>query len=200
MSVVDGSMREQSSPLSLLLQAPRYEVIPVEGIEDKVSTLPYGTTVTVTASPGHGIGRTIDVSARLAGRGFRVVPHLAARMIADRGQLERILAHLEAAAIHEAFVVAGDHERLVDGGGLEMRQDPLELAAVRDHPRGQVRDDPEATPSQAGTDVDRPPDAVPRRGGHGDGRPIGECAHLVLDPFHGDDFVARRLQEQGERG
>jgi len=107
-SVVDGSMREQSSPLSLLLQAPRYEVIPVEGIEDKVSTLPYGTTVTVTASPGHGIGRTIDVSARLAGRGFRVVPHLAARMIADRGQLERILAHLEAAAIHEAFVVGGD--------------------------------------------------------------------------------------------
>jgi methylenetetrahydrofolate reductase (NADPH) len=94
--------------MSRLMQAPRYEVIPVPGIEDRVSALPEGATVTVTASPRHGMERTIDVSARLAGRGYRVVPHLAARMIADRGQLERALAHLEAAGIDEAFVVGGD--------------------------------------------------------------------------------------------
>jgi methylenetetrahydrofolate reductase (NADPH) len=91
-----------------LLEAPRYEVIPVKAIEDKVAVLPRGAIVTVTASPRHGMDRTVDVSSRLAGRGYRVVPHLAARMIADRGQLERILAHLDAAGIHEAFVVGGD--------------------------------------------------------------------------------------------
>ena len=108
MSAVDGAARLRSSAVTRLLEAPRYEVIPVSGIEEKVAALPAGATVTVTASPRHGIERTIDVSARLAGRGYWVVPHLAARMIADRDQLERLLAHLEAASIHEAFVVGGD--------------------------------------------------------------------------------------------
>jgi len=108
MSAVNGAVRAQSSALARLLEAPRYEVIPVNGIEEKVAALPLGAIVTVTASPRHGIARTIDVSARLAGRGYRVVPHLAARMIADRDQLERIVADLAAADIHEAFVVGGD--------------------------------------------------------------------------------------------
>ncbi len=108
MSAVSGAVRVQSSAVTRLLEAPRYEVIPVNGIEEKVAALPWGATVTVTASPRHGIERTIDVSAHLAGRGYRVVPHLAARMIVDRPQLERILAHLEGAGIHEAFVVGGD--------------------------------------------------------------------------------------------
>ena len=108
MAAVNEAVRAESSAVARLLEAPRYEVIPVSGIEQKVAALPAGATVTVTASPRHGIERTIDVSARLAGRGYRVVPHLAARMIADRGQLERLVAHLEAAGIHEAFVVGGD--------------------------------------------------------------------------------------------
>ncbi|HEY5388269.1 MAG TPA: methylenetetrahydrofolate reductase [Thermoleophilia bacterium] len=108
MPVVDEAVRARSSAVSRLLQAPRYEVIPVSGIGEKVAALPQGAIVTVTASPRHGIERTIDVSARLAGRGYHVIPHLAARMIADRGQLERIAAHLEAAGIHDAFVVGGD--------------------------------------------------------------------------------------------
>jgi len=108
MSAVSSAVSVQPSAVARLLEAPRYEVIPVIGIEEKVAVLPFGATVTVTASPRHGIERTIDVSAHLAGRGYRVVPHLAARMIAGRGQLERIVAHLETAGIHEAFVIGGD--------------------------------------------------------------------------------------------
>jgi methylenetetrahydrofolate reductase (NADPH) len=108
MSAVNSAVSVRSSALARLLEAPRYEVIPVNGIEEKVAVLPFGATVTVTASPRHGIERTIDVSAHLAGRGYRVVPHLAARMIAGRGQLERLVAHLETAGIHEAFVIGGD--------------------------------------------------------------------------------------------
>ncbi|MGD0997053.1 MAG: methylenetetrahydrofolate reductase [Thermoleophilia bacterium] len=91
-----------------LLWAPRFEVIPVSGIENGLTALPAGTTVTVTASPRHGMERTLEVSGELAARGFRVVPHLAARMIAGPDQLAHLVEGLAAADIHEAFVVGGD--------------------------------------------------------------------------------------------
>ena len=48
------------------------------------------------------------LAERLAGHGYRVVPHLAARLIADRAQLRELLARIEALGVREAFVVAGD--------------------------------------------------------------------------------------------
>ncbi len=97
------------SALSLLLKGPRYEVIPVQGIEQKVAAaLPYEATVTITASPKLGMDRTLDVSTALAARGFRVVPHLAARMVASRSHLERLVQRLEGSHIREVFVIGGD--------------------------------------------------------------------------------------------
>jgi methylenetetrahydrofolate reductase (NADPH) len=110
------------SALSLLLTEPRYEVIPVQGIEQKVAALPYGATVTITASPKLGVDRTLDVSTALAARGFRVVPHLAARMVAGRSHLERLVDRLEGARILEVFVIGGDADPpagdYVDAGDL----------------------------------------------------------------------------------
>ena len=91
-----------------LLEAPRYEVIPVCGIEDKVAALPAGTRVTVTASPGHGQTRTIEVAESLAASGYDVIPHLAARMVGGRGELAGWAERLAAAGVQEAFVVGGD--------------------------------------------------------------------------------------------
>ena len=96
------------SALSLLLKDPRYEVIPVQGIEQKVAALPYGSTVSITASPKLGMDRTLDASTALAARGFTVVPHLAARMVAGRSHLERLVQRLESSRIREVFVVGGD--------------------------------------------------------------------------------------------
>jgi len=91
-----------------LLEAPRYEIIPVRGIEDKVAALPAGARVTVTASPGHGQARTIEVAESLAASGYEVIPHLAARMVSGRAELAAWTERLEAAGVHEAFVVGGD--------------------------------------------------------------------------------------------
>jgi len=96
------------SALPLLLKEPRYEVIPVQGIEQKVAALPYGATVTITASPKLGMDRTLDVSTALAARGFRVVPHFAARMVSGRSHLERLVQRLEDSSIREVFVIGGD--------------------------------------------------------------------------------------------
>ena len=91
-----------------LLAGARFEVIPLSGIEQQVALLPSGSTVTVTASPRHGMRRTLEVSERLASLGYRVVPHLAARMIRGPTDLEEIAERLGSAGIDEAFVVGGD--------------------------------------------------------------------------------------------
>jgi methylenetetrahydrofolate reductase (NADPH) len=87
----------------------RYEVIPVDGIEDLVvAHVPHDVKVTVTASPSRGLEATLAVTEHLAAEGYQVVPHLSARLVRDGAHLDEIVARLEAAGIHEAFVPAGD--------------------------------------------------------------------------------------------
>jgi methylenetetrahydrofolate reductase (NADPH) len=95
----------------------RYEVIPIDGIEDQVvAHVPHEVKVTVTASPSRGLEATLAVTERLAGEGYQVVPHLSARLVRDPAHLDEIVARLEAAGVHEAFVPAGD---AVEAGQFE---------------------------------------------------------------------------------
>jgi methylenetetrahydrofolate reductase (NADPH) len=91
------------------LRSPRYEVLPTEGVEERVlASVPRDVTMTVTASPRRGIDATIDLATRLAGHGYPVVPHLSARLIRDESHLKEILAALAAIGATDVFVVAGD--------------------------------------------------------------------------------------------
>ncbi len=65
-------------------------------------------TVTVTASPARGLDATLDLTERLAARGYRVVPHLSARLVADDAHLADIVARLLACGVDDVFVPAGD--------------------------------------------------------------------------------------------
>jgi len=97
--------------LAEFLRHPGYEVIPLAGVEESVvEHVPRDIALTVTASPGKGMPTTMDLAERLAARGFRVAPHLSARIIRDRSELGEILQRLRVAGIRDAFVVAGDVE------------------------------------------------------------------------------------------
>jgi methylenetetrahydrofolate reductase (NADH) len=92
-----------------LLQNARYEVLPTASIEDTVlAHLATNQTVTVTASPGKGLEATLDLSERLTKHGYTVVPHLAARMVRDRAELEEITGRLTSQGIVRVFVPGGD--------------------------------------------------------------------------------------------
>ncbi|MEA2366123.1 MAG: methylenetetrahydrofolate reductase [Thermoleophilaceae bacterium] len=95
--------------LADLLRRSRFEVLPLDGIEDQVREhLGTDTKVTVTASPSRGLEATLDLSERLARAGYPVVPHLSARLVRDRAHLEEVLARLREAGVTELFVPAGD--------------------------------------------------------------------------------------------
>jgi methylenetetrahydrofolate reductase (NADH) len=101
-----GSLNEL---LRGFLSRPRFEVIPARGTEEAVvQWVPGGMTVAVTASPVKGLEPTIELAERLAARGYRVVPHLAARSVASDGHLAEIVGRLRASGVDDVFVPGGD--------------------------------------------------------------------------------------------
>jgi methylenetetrahydrofolate reductase (NADPH) len=97
------------SSLRELLSGPRYEVFPAKGTEQAVvDWVPAGMTVTVTASPVKGLDATIELTEQLTTRGYRVVPHLAARSVAGDAHLDDIVARLKACGVDDVFVPGGD--------------------------------------------------------------------------------------------
>lgn len=102
-------MQDRSGALVEALRGPRYEVIPLPGIEERVAGhVPKHLKLTVTASPMKGLGPTLELAEKLSGEGFEVAPHLSARLVRDRAHLGEILARLRGANIADVFVVAGD--------------------------------------------------------------------------------------------
>ena len=128
----DVSTDSAGDRVARLLAAPRYEIMPFRGVEGAVGELPAGSRVTVTASPSHGLMRTIEVAERLAASGYEVIPHLSARMVSGRRELIAIVERLAAAGIDQAFVVGGDASP--PAGPYHEAGDLLDELAGLDHP------------------------------------------------------------------
>jgi methylenetetrahydrofolate reductase (NADPH) len=122
----------ERTALIAALQRPRFEVIPLAGVEAEVeAAAPKDATITVTVSPVKGFDPTLDVAERLRRQGFHVVPHLSARLVASHAQLLEILARLREADIGELFVVGGDVDEPV--GPYAGADELLEAMAGFDH-------------------------------------------------------------------
>ncbi len=91
-----------------LLADPLFELLPLRNLDQQADALPDRAAVSVTASPARGIEATVEAAERLTERGFRVTPHLSARMIRDRAHLRALLDRLVAARISRVFVIGGD--------------------------------------------------------------------------------------------
>ncbi len=101
--------KAHATTLSRLVEHARYEVLPTPSTEDKVlEHLPRERQITVTASPGKGLDATLALAERLAGHGYPVVPHLAARMVSGRSELAEICDRLTGKGISRVFVPGGD--------------------------------------------------------------------------------------------
>src|SRR4030088_257463 len=91
------------------LRRPRYEVMPLAGVEDAVAAhVPPEVTVTVTAPATRGLERALDLTERLVAGGRRGVPHLSARPVRGEGHLREVVDRLSGLGTDEVFVVGGD--------------------------------------------------------------------------------------------
>ncbi len=113
------------------LQNPCYELIPLEGVEKTFASIPSGSDIAITCSPDKGISATLDLTRRLCDRGLTLIPHIAARMVADQAHLRDILRQLADLRIKRIFVIAGDAEQPM--GKFDSSLQLLEVMSKIDH-------------------------------------------------------------------
>lgn len=100
---------DERAALRGLVEASKYEIIPLKNALEQAAFLPAGSVVTVTASPSHGIDATFDLCEHLTTLdGLTIVPHLSAHMIVDRAKLADLLARAKDLGCTKAFVIGGD--------------------------------------------------------------------------------------------
>lgn len=126
-----------------LMRGVRYELLPLGNALAQSTHLPEGVEVAVTADPERGMGPTIELTVELSSRGFDVIPHLAAQLIADRADLESHLIRLAEAGVGRALVVGGVAETpgaYLDAGALldaiEELGGPLREVGIAGYPEG----------------------------------------------------------------
>jgi methylenetetrahydrofolate reductase (NADPH) len=98
----------EAAGVGALLHRSRFELVPLRDAEEEAGHLPPGATVSVTCSPRKGLDATVALAGTLAGKGFRAVPHLAARLVLGPGHLQRLVEELHRAGVEEVFVIGGD--------------------------------------------------------------------------------------------
>lgn len=98
--------------LARLLDQAYLEVFPTRTIIDRLIHISRHSYVSITCSPVHGLEPTLKLVEQLRAlpeeRQLKLIPHVAARMIQDKGHLREILARLEAARVESVFIPGGD--------------------------------------------------------------------------------------------
>jgi methylenetetrahydrofolate reductase (NADPH) len=87
-----------------------FELVPLKNLDAQLAELPDGAKVSVTCSPVKGIDATLDLAAKLKASGLRPTPHIAARLVRDRGHVRDIADRLRGEGFEELFVIAGDEQ------------------------------------------------------------------------------------------
>jgi methylenetetrahydrofolate reductase (NADPH) len=100
-------------------------------VEKRAAQIPGGSEVAITCSPDKGIPATLELTRALRDRGFTLIPHLAARMVADESHLRDILSELDDLQVRRVFVIGGDAEKPV--GQFDSSLQLLESMEKIDH-------------------------------------------------------------------
>jgi methylenetetrahydrofolate reductase (NADPH) len=108
------------------------EIVPLRAAAETLADVPPSTTVTVTCSPKWGLGRTLEVTELAAQAGYQVVPHVAARQVADERELRSIVDRLATAGVRDVYIVGGD--AAVPAGGFASAAELLDVLSTVDHP------------------------------------------------------------------
>ncbi len=141
-------MNNKQNIVANLLDQAYMEVFPTRSILDRLVHIPRHSYVAITCSPVHGLEPTLELMEELRAlpeqRQLRLIPHVAARMVRDKGHLREILARIEAASVNSIFVPGGDAQKPAGeyDNSLDLLRDMAEIGhrikdiGIAAHPEG----------------------------------------------------------------
>jgi methylenetetrahydrofolate reductase (NADPH) len=141
-------MSKNEKIMAGLMEQAYLEIIPTSTILDRLVHVPRHSYVSITCSPTHGVEPTLDIVEELRAlpeeRQLKLVPHVAARVVRDKGHLREILSRLEDARVASVFVPGGDAAQPVGDYdcSLDLLRDMAEIGySIKDvgvaaHPEG----------------------------------------------------------------
>lgn len=141
-------------PLAAFLDGFSIEVMPrtAAKIEDFRALLPAGTRVYIAHIDGTPIDEMVATAARLRGEGFEPMPHVPARIIADRAMLHDWVARYRGeAGVKQALLLAGGigEARGEFHSSMQLLEseafDGFERLHVAGHPEGNKDIDPDGS-------------------------------------------------------
>lgn len=143
-----------SSDARSLLSGASIEMMPrtTTRIDDLTGLLPKGSTIALAHLDGVNIGDMVATAGRLFNSGYKVMPHIPARLLRSRGELSDWLERYRATAhITDALVLAGNQSSprgpfsssmdLLATGALQAAG--ISHVSVAGHPEGNRQIDPE---------------------------------------------------------
>jgi methylenetetrahydrofolate reductase (NADPH) len=105
-------MTQNVKILAGMMEQAYLEIIPTRTIVERLVHLKRHSYVAITCSPANGVEPTLDMVDELRAlpdeRRLKLIPHVAARMVRDKGHLREILSRLDAAHVESVFVPGGD--------------------------------------------------------------------------------------------
>jgi methylenetetrahydrofolate reductase (NADPH) len=108
-------MSENATVLASMMRRAYLEIIPTRTIVERLAHLERHSYVAITCSPANGVEPTLDMVDELRAlpdeRRLYLIPHVAARVVRDKGHLREILARLDEAGVESVFVPGGDAEQ-----------------------------------------------------------------------------------------
>jgi methylenetetrahydrofolate reductase (NADPH) len=145
--MINNNDNKQGALAGLLDQA-YLEVIPTTTIVERLVHIPRHSYVAITCSPATGIEPTLKIVEELRSlpeeRQLKLIPHIAARMVRDKGHLCEIMARLDEMEIESIFIPGGDAPKALGNyaGSLELLRDIADIGhniediGVAAHPEG----------------------------------------------------------------
>ena len=85
-----------------------FEVVPLKNLDAALAALPEGSRVSVTASPVKGQEATCRITEQVMAAGHIAIPHVSARMVAERSDIAKLAAWMRTSGVTTMFLVGGD--------------------------------------------------------------------------------------------
>ena len=141
----------QRQALAQAVHESYMEVFPSASVLHRLEALEPRSYVAITCSPTQGVDATLELTGRVVRRGFRVVPHVAAKSVRDHQHLRDIVRRLAELGVDSIFVPGGDsgHPLGPYATAAQLLRDlaaldhPFRHIGVAAHPEGHPSVDPE---------------------------------------------------------